>query len=48
MVTSLLQDTMTLLVCAHEAAVAFYLGTQDGGELAFNALYCHGITRSML
>src|SRR5262249_50694933 len=27
----------TFLVCAHEAAVAFNIGAEDGGELAFHA-----------
>ncbi len=32
------------LVLTHETAVAFDIGTEDGSELAFDTLRCHGIT----
>jgi hypothetical protein len=32
------------LVIAHEATVAFDIGTEDGGELTFKTLICHNGT----
>jgi hypothetical protein len=34
------------LVLSHEAAVAFYIGTEDSGESTFKTLFCHNSTPS--